>query len=569
MKILLKSIREYKKYVILTPIILTLEVAMEMSIPYLMADIINKGILNNDMGYIYRVAFYIVIAALLSLLCGIGNSITASVASSGFASNLRKDLFAKIQSFSFSNINKFSSSSLITRLTTDVQNVQMSFQLLIRICFRAPCIFVIAFIMIYNINSILASIFLLLIPLLAITIYILVKKAYPMFIKMFNNYDKLNNKIEENLLAIRTVKAYAREETEIEKVKEATAKIKETQYSSNMITILTNPLMMFLSYLSILAISYVGAHLIVDDKMMVGAMMTVFIYLMMIIGSLTIISMVMVMLSMSKAAAQRLSDVLNTQVDMQEDVNGLTKLDNSSVEFKNVSFKYNESAKHNVLNNISFKVNDGEFIGIIGPTASGKSTLVSLLARLYDTSEGEVLIGNQNIKDYSLKALRTNVAVVLQKNQLFSGTIRSNMAWGDEDVTDKEIFKALEKSGADFVTDLDQKVAQEGANFSGGQIQRLCIARALLRSPKIIIFDDSTSAVDSETNNIITNSLEEIKGLTKIVISQRLQSIMAADRILLLDKGAIVGFDTSENLEKNNKLFKEILDIQMKGAING
>ena len=567
MRILLKSLREYKKYVILTPILLTFEVAMEMSIPYLMADIINKGILNNDMGYIYRVALYIVIAALLSLLCGIGNSITASIASSGFASNLRQDLFAKIQSFSFSNINKFSSSSLITRLTTDVQNVQMSFQMIIRLCYRAPCIFIIAFVMIFNINAILASIFLALIPVLGLTIYILIKKAYPVFIKMFNNYDILNNKIEENLLAIRTVKAYAREEAEIEKVKEATANIKVSQYSSNMITLLTNPLMMFFTYLAILIISYVGAHLIVADKMMVGAMMTIFIYAMMIIGSLMIVSMLMVMLSMSKAAAQRLADVLNTQVDMEEQEEGLTKLENSSVEFKNVSFSYNN--KFDILKHLNFKIQDGEYIGIIGPTGSGKSTLVSLLARLYDTSSGQVLVGGQDVKEYELKTLRTNVALVLQKNQLFSGTIRSNMAWGDEDVTDGEILEALKKSGADFVKGLDQKVSQEGANFSGGQIQRLCIARALLRSPKIIVFDDSTSAVDAETNVLIKDSLDEIKGLTKIIISQRIQSIISADRIMVLSDGEISGFDTAENLTKNNKLFNQIMEIQMKGALNG
>ena len=567
-KILSKSVREYKKYAIIAPLFISIEVAMEAVIPFLMALIIDNGIYKNDMQYIFKMSILIVGAALLSLTAAIIQSKSAAIASAGFAKNLRHDLFAKIQRFSFNNVNQFSSASLITRMTTDIQRMQMSFQMLIRICFRAPLMFLFSIIMVASIQYKMTVVFAIAIPILVCVIYLMLKHALPIIYRVFKHYDRLNNIVDENLLGIKTVKAYVREKEEISKFEETSGNIRKDNFKVEKILLLTNPIMMFVTFMCMLVLSYLGATLIVDGQMYVGSLMSIFTYTMQILFALMMIGMIIAMLTLSKASADRVVEVLTTKLDMDLKEDGLTDIKDGSIEFKDVCFKYSEESSLYCLNNINFKVDSGQTIGILGSTASGKTTLVSLIARLYDTKCGQVIVSGKDVKDYNIKALRDSVAVVLQKNQLFAGTIRSNMKWGNEKATDEEIFNALKKANATFITDLDSEVSQEGNNFSGGQKQRLCIARALLKNPKIIIFDDSTSAVDTKTDSLIREALKEIEA-TKIIISQRVLSVKDADKILILENGEIDDFNTPEALLETNEIYKDLVEVQLGGKIDG
>ena len=566
-KILSKSVREYKKYAIMAPLFIAIEVAMEAIIPLLMALIIDNGIYKNDMQYIYKMSILIIGAALLSLTAAIIQSKAAAVASAGFAKNLRHDVFVKIQRFSFNNVNKFSSASLITRMTTDIQIIQQSFQMLIRICFRAPLMFIFSIIMVSSIQYKMTIVFAIAIPILLCVITFMLKKALPLIYKLFKYYDKINSVVDENLLGIKTIKAYVREAEEISKFSEASGNIRKYNIKVEKILILTNPIMMSVTFICILALSYLGALLIVDGQMQVGNLMSIFSYTMQILSALMMIGMIIAMLTMSKASADRVVEVLTTDLDMDLNPNGIKEVKDGSIEFKDVCFKYSDESSLYCLNNINFKVSSGETIGVLGSTASGKTTLVSLIARLYDAKCGTVKVAGEDVKDYDIKALRDSVSVVLQKNQLFKGTVRSNMQWGNEKASDEEIFAALKKANADFITDLDATVTQEGNNFSGGQKQRLCIARALLKNPKIVIFDDSTSAVDTKTDSLIRSALKDIEA-TKIIISQRVQSVSDADKIIILENGEINDFNTPDSLLQTNEIYKDLVEVQLGGKTN-
>lgn len=571
-KELMKSLREYRFYALITPVLMVGEVLMEVLIPTLMAKIIDNGVYRGDMAYVERMSILIVLSALCSLTFGVLGSFTAAKGSTGFAKNLRHDIFDKIESFSFKNIDSFSTSSLITRITTDVQNVQNSMQMLIRICFRAPIMFIIAIIMVYRNGGSLVIIFALAIPVLALFIYNNMTSVHPIFSRVFKQYDNLNRTVEENITGIRTVKANVREEYETEKFDSVSQSIHDDFVLAQKKIAMMHPFMTLISYACMLLLAWFGAHLILDGKLGTGELMSVFTYTMMILMNLMMIAFIILTVTMSRASAQRIVEVLRTESEMDENENGISEVPDGSVSFKAVSFSYGGDA--NVLNDIEFDIESGETIGILGQTGSGKSTLISLIGRLYEATNGEVRVGGHNVKEYRLSALRRNVSVVLQKNQLFSGTIRSNMQWGDESVTDEEIKKALESSAADFVFSnplgLDAPVDQGGTNFSGGQRQRLCIARALVRKPKILIFDDSTSAVDTATDKKIRRELKEISpDATKFIIAQRVSSVIDSDRIIILDKGRVQDIGTHSELLERNEMYRGLVNTQLGGKENG
>lgn len=570
-KQLAKSVRQYGKFAFLTPVLMIGEVAMEVLIPLIMADIIDNGVYQGDMVYIMRMAILLVGAALLSLFFGVLGGRTAAVASAGFATNLRHDIFYHIQDFSFKNIDSFSTSSLITRLTTDVQNVQMAFQMMIRICFRAPIMLIFALIMVIRLSGTLSMVFAVAIPVLGIGIGILVSSSYPIFGRVFRNYDKLNRVTEENLTGIRTVKAYVREAEQEEKFNESSTAIRDDFVKAQKLMALSSPLMMTVTYICILIISYLGARLISSGVMQTGELMSIFTYTMQILMSLMMIAMIIVMLSISRASAQRIAEVLNTTSDMDPNPDGLKTVPDGSVRFDNVSFSYGGDSI--CLSGINLDIRSGETVGVLGTTGSGKSTLVSLIARLYDATDGTVSVGGHDVKEYSLESLRSQVSVVLQKNQLFSGTVRSNLLWGDEHATDEELKSALESASADFIFSekdgLDAKVEQGGSNFSGGQKQRLCIARALIKKPKVLIFDDSTSAVDTATDRKIREALKvTAPGVTKFIIAQRVSSVMDADRIVILDGGRIQDVGTHSELLGRNAVYQGLVSVQLGGREN-
>ena len=577
LKTLGKSVREYKKPALLTPLLVTLEVIMEVVIPLLMANLIDKGIYAGQMNEILKIGVMLVVASLLSLAFGILSGITASKASAGFAKNLRKDLYYKIQDFSFTNIGKFSTSSIVTRLTTDVSYVQMAFQMLTRIVVRTPLMLIFSLIMSFSINAKLALIFLALMPVIGITLYVIMSKAHPIFERVFKKYDVLNNVVEENTNGIRVVKSYLLEESEKKKFGNISNEIYVDFSKAQRLMSLTNPVMQFSMYLAIILISWFGAKIIVTTHMVdleVGQLTSLITYGIRLLSSLMMLAMLLVMSTMARNSAERIYEILIEKPDLANPKKPIKEVKNGSIEFKNVSFSYVGNKKKECLKNINIKIKSGETVGIIGGIGSGKSTLVSLIPRLYDATEGKVEVGGKDVKQYDIETLRNNVSVVLQKNVLFSGTIKENLKWGDKDATDEEIVRASKLAQADnfieeFPDKYDTNIEQGGTNVSGGQRQRLCIARALLKKPQILILDDSTSAVDTKTDSLIRKAFkEEIPNTTKIIIAQRIASVQDADKIIVLDNGTVNGIGTHEELLKSNEIYREVYESQVKGGDN-
>lgn len=572
-KKLAKSIREYKKESILTPIFVSLEVVMEVIIPLLMANLIDKGMYDGNMNEVLKIGLELVGAAMLSLIFGVLSGSVAAKASAGFAKNLRKDLYYKVQDFSFSNIDKFSTASIITRLTTDVTYVQMAFQMIIRIAVRTPLMLVFSLIMAFGINKELSLIFLILIPIVGGVLGLISTKVYPIFDRVFKKYDNLNEIVEENVSSIRVVKSYVLEEKEKEKFEKTSNEIYKDFTKAEKIMALNSPVMQFAIYSALILISWFGAKIIVNSHMTAlttGELTSLLTYSIQILSSLMMLTMILVMCTMSKASAQRIVEILDEKPDLKNKKNPIEEVKNGDIEFKNVGFSYVGQKNKEVLKNINLKIKSGETVGIIGGTGDGKSSLINLIPRLYDVSEGKVLVGGVNVKDYDLKALRDQVANVLQKNVLFSGTIKENIRWGDENASDEEVERVCKLAQADeFIQGFDKKydtyIEQGGTNVSGGQKQRLCIARALLKKPKILILDDSTSAVDTKTDSLIRKAFrEEIPNTTKIIIAQRISSVQDADKIVVMDNGRIDAIGTHEELLKSNKIYREVYESQTK-----
>lgn len=574
-KKLAKSIREYKKESILTPIFVSLEVVMEVIIPLLMANLIDKGMYAGNMNEVLKIGLELVGAAMLSLIFGVLSGSVAAKASAGFAKNLRKDLYYKVQDFSFSNIDKFSTASIITRLTTDVTYVQMAFQMIIRIAVRTPLMLVFSLIMAFGINKELSLIFLILIPIVGVALGLISTKVYPIFDRVFKKYDDLNEIVEENVSSIRVVKSYVLEEKEKEKFEKTSNEIYKDFTKAEKIMALNSPIMQFAIYSALILISWFGAKIIVNSHMTAlttGELTSLLTYSIQILSSLMMLTMILVMCTMSKASAQRIVEILDEEPDLKNKKNPIEEVKNGDIEFQDVGFSYVGKKNKEVLKNINLKIKSGETVGIIGGTGDGKSSLINLIPRLYDVSEGKVLVGGVNVKDYDLKALRDQVANVLQKNVLFSGTIKENIRWGDENASDEDVERVCKLAQADeFIQGFDKKydtyIEQGGTNVSGGQKQRLCIARALLKKPKILILDDSTSAVDTKTDSLIRKAFrEEIPNTTKIIIAQRISSVQDADKIVVMDNGKIDAIGTHEELLKSNKIYREVYESQTKGV---
>lgn len=574
-KKLAKSIREYKKESILTPIFVSLEVVMEVIIPLLMANLIDKGMYAGNMKEVLKIGLELVGAAMLSLIFGVLSGSVAAKASAGFAKNLRKDLYYKVQDFSFSNIDKFSTASIITRLTTDVTYVQMAFQMIIRIAVRTPLMLVFSLIMAFGINKELSLIFLILIPIVGVALGLISTKVYPIFDRVFKKYDDLNEIVEENVSSIRVVKSYVLEEKEKEKFSKTSNEIYKDFTKAEKIMALNSPIMQFAIYSALILISWFGAKIIVNSHMTAlttGELTSLLTYSIQILSSLMMLTMILVMYTMSKASAQRIVEILDEEPDLKNKKNPIEEVKNGDIEFQDVGFSYVGKKNKEVLKNINLKIKSGETVGIIGGTGDGKSSLINLIPRLYDVSEGKVLVGGVNVKDYDLKALRDQVANVLQKNVLFSGTIKENIRWGDENASDEDVERVCKLAQADeFIQGFDKKydtyIEQGGTNVSGGQKQRLCIARALLKKPKILILDDSTSAVDTKTDSLIRKAFrEEIPNTTKIIIAQRISSVQDADKIVVMDNGRIDAIGTHEELLKSNKIYREVYESQTKGV---
>ena len=574
-KKLMKSIREYKKDSILTPICVAVEVVLETIIPLLMANLIDDGVYGGEMNLVYKIGLELILCAVLSLIFGVLSGNFAAKASSGFAKNLRKDLYYKVQDFSFINIDKFSTSSLVTRLTTDVTNVQNAFQMIIRIAVRTPLMLIISLFFAISISPKLSLVFLIIIPILAIGLFFILTRVHPIMKRVFRTYDDLNNVVEENVSAIRVVKSFVIEEKEKKKFGKVSKSIFDDFSKAEKILAFNSPLMQFAIYSCILAISWFGAQIIIQTGMTeltTGELMTMFTYSIQILSSLMMLSMVMVMIAISKSSAERIVEVLDTQSDIHEPKKPIMEVKDGSIEFRNVSFSYVKDKKKECLKNINLKIKSGETIGIIGGTGSGKSSLVNLIPRLYDVTEGELFVGGKNVKKYHLESLRNQVSCVLQKNVLFSGTITENIKWGDENATEEDVKRVCKLAQADefvsqFPDGYNTYIEEGGTNVSGGQKQRLCIARALLKHPKILILDDSTSAVDTKTDSLIRKAFrEEIPDTTKIIIAQRISSVEDCDKIIVMDKGRIDGIGTHEELLKKNKIYKEVYDSQTKGG---
>ncbi len=569
-------IKEYKKASILTPFFVVLEVIMEVIIPLLMSKIIDIGIPNNDINYILKIGILLTISAIMSLAFGVLSGRFAAKASSGFAKNLRKAMFYKIQDYSFENIDKFSTSSLITRLTTDVTNVQMAFMMIIRILVRGPVMLIASLLMAFSINAKLSCVFLVSIPVLGVALFYIAIKAHPNFEKVFKKYDNLNRVVQENVSGIRVVKAYANEKHEEDKFKKVNNDVYTYFKKAEKIIAFNSPIMQFVVYFSVLTISLLGAKYIVGGTLQTGELSSLITYAWQILMSLMMLSMVFVMVVMAQSSAERIIEVLDEVPAIKNKKNAIKEIKDGSISFENVSFAYSDEKDPNkyALKDINLEIKSGETIGIIGGTGSSKSTLVQLIPRLYDPSKGTVKVGGINVKDYNIKSLRDNVSMVLQKNVLFSGTISENLRWGDENADDDELEEASKLAQADsFIKEFPEKydtyIEQGGTNVSGGQRQRLCIARALLKKPKILILDDSTSAVDTKTDSYIRKAFrEKIPNTTKIIIAQRVSSIEDADRIVVLDEGKISGIGTSEELLKTNEIYKEVYNTQMKGGEN-
>ncbi|WP_026511515.1 ABC transporter ATP-binding protein [Butyrivibrio sp. LC3010] len=568
-KKILGELHEFKLPSILTPVCMIGEVIAEMIIPILMGRIVDLGISGADMNYIIRTGLMMIVVALFGLAAGVGGAVFGSKASTGLARNLRKRMFDNIQTFSFSNIDKFSSAGLVTRLTTDVTNIQNSYQMILRMAMRAPASMIIAMVMSFIISPRLASIYLIAVLCLAVIIVIMLNKATRYFKEVFEKYDKLNESVQENVSAIRVVKAYVREEYEKSKFRTAALNIYEMFVRAEKIVTLNGPVMTGTVYICIILISWIGAHMIVSGELTTGAMMSLLTYCMNILMSLMMLSMIFVMITMSQASAKRIIEVIDEKTSIDNPEKPITEVKDGSIAFEHVNFSYNVESEEPVLKDVNLEIKSGETIGIIGGTGSSKSTLVNLISRLYDVNEGRVLVGGVDVKKYDMETLRNQVSVVLQKNVLFSGTIYENIRWGDKNATDEEVRKACCLACADeFIEKMpngyDTFIEQGGANVSGGQRQRLCIARALLKKPKVLILDDSTSAVDTATDAKIRKAFaEEIPNTTKLIIAQRISSIQGCDRIIVMDDGRIDGFDTHENLLENNTIYREVYDSQV------
>lgn len=571
-KKLMSYLDKYKLYTILTPIAVIGEVILEIFIPFIMSKIIDVGIANKDIPYIAKTGLLMILMALFSLLFGALAGRFASVAATGLSKNIRGALFDKIQDFSFSNVDKFSTASLVTRLTTDVTNTQNAFMMTIRILVRAPIMLICALVMALNINTRLSLIFLVAIPFLGVALYIIATSAFKPFQIMLKKYDKMNAIIQENLIAIRAVKAFVRGDHEFDKFHEAAKGVRDTQRRAEGVIIFNMPVMMFAIYGCMIAISWFGGNMIIKGDMMTGELMSFISYVTQILMSLMMISMVFVNIVLSRASVTRIIEVLDEESDIKNPANPITTIDDGSIVFDHVNFKYNSDSDNNALDDINLTINSGETIGIIGGTGSSKSSLVQLIPRLYDVTEGKVLVGGRDVRDYDIESLRNAVAMVLQKNVLFSGTIAENLRWGNENASDEELEEACKCACAyDFVESFPDKyntdLGQGGVNVSGGQKQRLCIARALLKKPKIIIMDDSTSAVDTTTDSNIRAALKKnLSETTTIIIAQRITSVCDADKIIIMDDGKISAIGTHEELLKSNDVYKEIYNSQQKGA---
>lgn len=572
-KRLLQCVREYKKDAFLTPLFVSVEVVLDVIIPLLMARIIDDGIANGSMDGIARNGILLVCCTILALVFGVLSGRAAATAAAGFSKNLRHDMFHRIQDFSFANIDKFSSSSLITRLTTDVSNVQMAFQMSIRIAVRSPMMLIFSLLMARRMSKQLSLVFLGVLPILAIGLFFIMTNAHPIVRAVFKKYDRLNNVVQENLSGIRVVKSYVREDFETEKFKEISQDIYANFSKAEKILALNSPLMQFSMYMASLLLSWFGAKLILSNVMTTGELMSLFSYTMQMLMSLMMLSMIIVMLSISRASAERIVQVLEEENSLTNCDSPIYKIPNGDISFQNVCFSYNGNREKLCLTDINVDIKAGETIGIIGGTGSGKSSMVQLIPRLYDTTDGVVRVGGIDVRRYDVQSLREEVAMVLQKNELFKGTIKENLRWGNPEATDEEMVHACQLAQADefirgFAKGYDTMIEQGGTNVSGGQKQRLCIARALLKKPKILILDDSTSAVDVKTDAKIRKAFaEEIGDTTKIIIAQRVSSVEQADRIIVMEEGRVHGFGTHEELLKDNKIYQEVYESQKKGGI--
>ncbi len=584
-KTLAAQIKEFKKASILTPVFMIFEVIFEMLIPLLMASIIDDGVEAGNMQHIYTVGALMIVAALAGLFCGVMGGKYGARASTGFARNLRQAMYEKIQTFSFANLDKFSTAGLVTRLTTDVSNVQMAFQMLLRMCFRAPFSMICAMVMAFTINAKLASVYLAAVILLGVVLFFIISRATKYFQMAFPKYDELNASVQENVSAIRVVKAYVREDHETDKFKRASQNIYDIFLKAEKNVVLNMPVMQFTVYACILLISWMGARMIVAGGLTTGGMMSLLAYCMNILMSLMMLSMIFVMMTMSAASVRRIGEVLNEKSSLTNPENPVMEVPNGEIEFRDVAFSYHTQDKsgeeHNsgekdnggaVLHGINLKIKAGETVGIIGGTGSSKTSLVNLISRLYDVTQGAVLVGGIDVREYDLEVLRNEVAVVLQKNVLFSGTILENLRWGDANATEEDCRRVCRLACADEFIDkmpegYNTYIEQGGSNVSGGQKQRLCIARALLKKPKILILDDSTSAVDTATDAKIRRAFaEEIPETTKLIIAQRVSSVQNADHIIVMENGRIDGFGTHDELMESNEIYREVYESQTSGG---
>ena len=571
-RLLLKEVKEYKKASIATPIFMILEVAMEMCVPFLMASIIDNGVNKGDMTHIYKVGAIMIVAAAIGLFAGLMGGRLGAKASTGFAKNLREKMFNHIQTFSFSNIDKFSTAGLVTRLTTDITNIQMAYQMSLRMFTRAPASLICAMAMAFYINPRIASIYLIAVMLLGCALVFIMKRATKYFQQAFPKYDEMNAAVQENVSAIRVVKAYVREDKETSKFKGTSENIYKIFLKAEKNIIYNGPIMQLTVYSCILLISWLGAKMIVADTLTTGELMSLLAYCMNILMSLMMLSMVFIMITMSMAAMKRVAEVLRETSDITNPDDPIYEVADGSVEFRNVNFAYKADSEEPVLKNINLQIRSGETIGVMGATGSAKTSLVNLISRLYDVTEGEVLVGGHNVKEYDLESLRNQVSVVLQNNVLFSGTILDNLRWGNMEATEEECMEACRQACADefiqrFPDGYNTHIEQGGTNVSGGQKQRLCIARALLKKPKILILDDSTSAVDTATDAKIRKAFaEEIPNTTKFIIAQRVSSIQHADRIIVMENGEINGFGTHEELLESNEIYREVYETQTQGG---